>query len=102
MVRSELSPTSTYPLLPSKLNAWPTMPLAYPAPPCSVPLLVPTLSKAFPSAFHQATILDKGAIRVTFTTAEVVVRPLLSVAQAVSAQAPAGGFVQTRSNGELV
>src|SRR4051794_31313609 len=40
---------------PLRLNAWPTWPGAKVAPPTSVPLLVPALSLALPSAPHRLT-----------------------------------------------
>src|SRR5262245_9860313 len=55
--------TWTYPLVPSRLNAWPTSPLAKLAPPTRVPLFPPTASLAFPSAFHQLTASVGGGVQ---------------------------------------
>src|SRR5437588_12608339 len=48
------SGTLTYPLTPSRLNAWPTSPAAKVTPPWSEPLFPPTTSFRLPSAGHHA------------------------------------------------
>ena len=53
--RVAVSGTLTYPLVPSKVNALPTLPEAVDAPPTRLPLCVLALSTAFPSARYQAT-----------------------------------------------
>ena len=54
-------------------KAWPASPLVYMIPPVGVPLLVPMLSLALPSARHQLTKPDgagvQGGGRLTVSTA---------------------------------
>src|SRR5260221_12197345 len=47
---------------PSRLKACPTSPAAKVAPFCSVPLLLPRKSFAFPSAVYHATIPEGGGV----------------------------------------
>src|SRR5439155_21235044 len=52
---------STSSSMPSKVSDWPTSPEANAAPPRTVPVLVPTISEAFPSSCHHATTPAGGA-----------------------------------------
>src|SRR6266404_6023772 len=54
-LRLGASATWTNADVPLKLNACPTSPGPNVVPPCSTPLLLPTLSFALPSPFHQLT-----------------------------------------------
>src|SRR4051794_27324426 len=49
---------------PSKLNACPTLPGAYAIPNVVTPLLVPALSRAFPSPRHHPTIPAGGIVQL--------------------------------------
>ena len=61
-----------------KLKAWPTSPFAYTIPNGVVPLFVPALSKALPSARHQPTS-PAGAGR-QFCPLESEARPMSAIA----------------------
>src|SRR6266404_2064719 len=79
-LRLGASATWTNADVPLKLNACPTSPGANVVPPCSTPLLLPTLSFALPSPFHQLTRpgavgVHPGAFDATVSAALELVTP---------------------------
>src|SRR6266568_6074184 len=61
---------------PFRLKACPTLPAANAAPFCSVPLLLPRKSFAFPSAVYHATIPEGGGVHCCACATHKLHRPL--------------------------